>query len=141
MLGAQTQLSDGSDLKVEGLPAIDRIVSLAGIVDLRTYLADKGCGSRAKNLVGGLPSEFEDRYVEGSPVTHLPYGVRTILVTGTEDNIVPISHIQPYIDKASELDEQLEVSNVNGADHFAVITPGSIAWGEVFYALTDGLRR
>ena len=140
MLGAQYSLQDDSPLKIDGLPKITGIVSLAGIVDLGTYLSNKGCGSNTINLVGGEPDEFPGRYTEGSPITHLPLGLRQVLITGVQDNIVPLEHIRPYIDRANTADDPIELVTIEEAGHFEVITPGSIAWPEVIEAFSDLLK-
>lgn len=140
MLGAQHRLPTRSEIRVTGLPDIRGIVSLAGITDLKTYYAPAGCGSNTKGLMGGLPNEFPERYSEGSPINHLPLGVRQILVNGAIDNIVPLSHVTPYHISAIGKRDPVELVTVPDAGHFEVITPGSVAWGSVVKAFRDLVR-
>ena len=140
MLGAQANLDASSALKVEGLPVIKGIVSLAGITDLATYYSPSGCGSNADDLVGGLPDELPERYAEGSPISHLPLKVPQVLINGEKDNIVSVEHITPYFMRAQARNDQIELVVVPGAGHFEVITPGSIAWDAITAAF-DSLAR
>lgn len=109
---------------------ISGVVSLAGIVDLETYLVREGnaCGTSVDELVGGLPETVPNRYKFGSPINLFPTGIKQVLVTGTKDFIVPISHVSPYITVARIAGEPIESVSVENAGHFEVITPGSIAW-------------
>lgn len=137
MLGAQYKMPATHPLKVPDLPEIKGIVSLAGITDLVTYLAPTGCGSNVQNLVEGLPDEVPDRYRDGSPINYLPLGIPQRLVTGVDDAIVSIDHIQPYLDKAKDLGDNIALSAVPDAGHFEVIQPGSIAWDPIVTAFAE----
>ncbi|MDX1479242.1 MAG: alpha/beta hydrolase [Saprospiraceae bacterium] len=140
MLGAQDRLDATSVLRVDGLPALTGIVSLAGITDLSTYYDVLGCGSNTDELVGGTPEELPDRYAEGSPITYLPLGVPQILVNGESDNIVTLDDITPYFERAQQRGEEIELVTVPNAGHFEVITPGSIAWPAVVDAFNTLLE-
>lgn len=111
---------------------ISGVVSLAGIVDLSTYLIRDGeddeCGLSVDELIGGAPEVFPDRYRLGSPIGLLPTGTEQILITGKRDDIVPISHINPYLDLAIIAGEEIESVEVDNAGHFELIAPGSVAW-------------
>ena len=136
-LGAQAQLSDQSQIAVANTPAIKGIVSLAGITDLKTYYAPSGCGGNLKNLIGGSPEEYENRYRDGSPISFVPLDIRQVLVNGESDNIVSISHITPYFEAASAAGDSIQLITIPSAGHFEVITPGSIAWPEIVKAFEE----
>jgi len=137
MLGAQSKMDSNSDLKINDLPSIKGIVSLAGITDLMTYLAPEGCGSNVLKLVGGAPEELPGRYLAGSPITYLPIGIPQKLITGIKDDIVPIAHIQPYYDKATDLEDPVELIKISDAGHFEVINPESDAWPVIVEAIGE----
>jgi pimeloyl-ACP methyl ester carboxylesterase len=137
ILGVQSKLDQESHIRLEDLPKIKGIVSLAGIIDLMSYYQPNGCGSNVANLIGGLPEYFSGRYTEGSPITYLPLGIRQILINGESDNIVPLTHIAPYIKKAQLLGDEIELVSIPGASHFDVITPGSIAWQAILDAFEE----
>lgn len=117
--------------------SISGVVSLAGIVDLTTYLVRDGntCGANVDELVEGLPETVPDRYKFGSPINLLPHGTPTILVTGINDNIVPISHVSPYLTVSSAAKEPVKSVDIPGAGHFEVIAPGSVAWPAIVDAI------
>ena len=122
---------------------ISGVVSLAGIVDLTTYLVRDGnsCGSSVDELAGGLPEDVPDHYKFGSPVNLLPHSIPTILITGTRDRIVPIAHVSPYLTAATTKKAPVRAVNVDGAGHFEVIAPGSIAWPAIEKAIKKLSRK
>jgi acetyl esterase/lipase len=136
-LGAQGQLNEESELKVQNLPKIQGILSLAGITDLQTYYSPSGCGNNVKNLIGGIPDELRDRYEEASPISYLPLNIPQILVNGDKDFIVPIEHIQPYYEKAKFKGDSIQLLRIPSAGHFEVITPGSTAWTAIINAFEE----
>lgn len=126
----QHRLPEDSDIFHPDPLPVSGIVSLAGIVDLSTYLKREGsgCGTNVKDLVGGFPEDYPGRYAQGSPIELLPAGVPTVLITGEQDETVPLSHINPYFEKARAAGEEIENVKVDRAAHFEVISPGSTAW-------------
>jgi acetyl esterase/lipase len=110
------------------------VVSLAGIVDLRAFLAiqESSCGGRVvTRLLGGSPSDVPERWRAASPVEMLPLGVRQILITGTDDPIVPPALGAAYAQAALAAGDRVETIVVPAAAHFEVIAPGSVAWPAV----------
>ncbi len=136
-LGAYPQLDSQSALHAGEIPTISGVVSLAGITDLEAYYADSGCGRNVRDLLGGFVTEVPERYVKGSPISYLPLGIVQKLIVGDKDNIVPVSHITPYHLKAQTLGDQTELIVVPGANHFDVITPGSVAWDSIIKAFEE----
>ena len=126
----QHQLPSESEIFLKDPLPVSGVVSLAGIVDPSTYLLREGrtCGSNVDELLGGFPEDVPQRYKEGAPIELLPAGVRTVLITGKQDNTVPIKHIKPYYEKAKALGEWIKNIEVDNAAHFEVISPGSTAW-------------
>ncbi|GAB5551826.1 MAG: alpha/beta hydrolase [Saprospiraceae bacterium] len=126
----QHQLPSDSEIFLKDPLPVSGVVSLAGIVDPSTYLLREGrtCGSNVDELLGGLPEEVPHRYQEAAPIKLLPAGVRTILITGKQDNTVPIKHVKPYYLKAKASGEWVKNIEVDNAAHFEVISPGSTAW-------------
>ena len=110
------------------------VVSLAGIVDLRAFLAiqDSSCGGPViTRLLGGSPSEVPARWRAASPAEMLPLGVRQVLITGADDPIVPPSVGAGYARAALAAGDRVEEIVVADASHFEVIAPGSVAWPAV----------
>lgn len=132
-LAGMPQLPSDSPIAVADPLPLTGIVSLAGITDPATYLVREGggCGASVDELLGGLPEQVPTHYQQGSPFALAPLGVPQVLITGAADHIVPVSHIEPYYEKARAGGDPVELVIVEGAGHFEVIAPGSIAWDEV----------
>jgi acetyl esterase/lipase len=126
----QHQLPEDSEIFHPDPLPVSGIVSLAGIVDLSTYLQREGSGCRTHvdALVGGFPEDYPERYEQGSPIQLLPAGVPTVLITGKQDETVPLSHINPYFERAQATGEEIDNIKIDHAAHFEVISPGSTAW-------------
>ncbi len=110
------------------------LLSLAGAVDLRltcdlagyfTFAHDK---HEVYSLMGGPPSEFEDRYRAGNPGDLLPLNVPQILIQGIDDSQIPPQLPSRWADMAQRCGDHVTVKLIPGADHFDVVDPQSSAW-------------
>ncbi len=100
-------------------------VGQAPVADLRAaFTADLGRGA-VRDLLGGGPDEVADRYAIADPLAHAPLGVPQLLVHGTRDDVVPLAQSRAY---ASAAGAEVELVEVDGADHFDVIDPAHAAW-------------
>lgn len=142
-LAGQHQLPAGSEIAESDLLPLSGVVSLAGIVDPETYLVREGqsCGSAVDDLLGGLPEDLPERYRQASPLALAPLGVRQILITGEEDRIVPLAHVNLFYEKAKKDGDKVKSVAVPQAGHFEVIAPGSVAWRAVEKAIRKLIRR
>ncbi|PHN07447.1 alpha/beta hydrolase [Flavilitoribacter nigricans DSM 23189 = NBRC 102662] len=142
-LGAQDQLPAGSELKTGDPLPLSGVVSLAGIVDPAGYLVREGqsCGTSVDELIGGLPENMPERYRQASPLQMAPLGVRQVLVSGMEDPIVPLTHLQPYFEQARAKGDRVKIVKVKNAGHFEVIAPGSVAWPKIEKAIRKLSRK
>jgi len=112
-----------------------RAVSLAGVCDLRAAWRQRlGNGAVAK-LMGGSPDQYPERFDAGSPIELLPSGSRQILIHGTEDDIVPFSQSEKFVERAEQLGEQPTLLKLEGVGHFELIDPESDAWSTVVTAV------
>jgi acetyl esterase/lipase len=94
--------------------------------------AEQGLGDGAvRALLGGGPTEVPNRYAVADPVALAPSGVRTVLVHGPGDDVVPLSQSTAYADAALEC----ELVEVPG-DHFVHLDPASEACAALRRALT-----
>jgi acetyl esterase/lipase len=106
------------------------VVSLAGVVDLREAVA--------RNLGDGATQAFlgdSDDYEQASPMERLPLGVPQVLIHGELDDVVPIELVRGYAARAAQEGDQLIVTALPTAGHFAVIDPTSQAWPAVLGAV------
>ena len=112
-----------------------RAVSLAGVCDLRAAWKQRlGNGAVAK-LMGGSPDQYPERFDAGSPIELLPSGSRQILIHGTEDDIVPFSQSEKFVERAEQLGERPTLVKLNGVGHFELIDPESDAWSTIVTAV------
>ena len=112
-------------------------VSLAGVADLIRG-AEEGLGDGAcETFLGGSPAEVPERYAFASPAALVPLGVPQQLVHGRLDDVVPPSQSAAYAAAARAAGDAVELVEVDGADHFAVIDPSLPPW----LAVTGGLAR
>jgi acetyl esterase/lipase len=126
---------DAAPLRVHG------VLGLAAITDLAGYAAPRGCGSVVRRLLGGEPAVQPARLALASPVARLPLGVRTRLVVGDADRIVPPSQGDTLVARAAARGERIVQTIVPGATHFDVVAPQSVAWPAVRQAARSLLPR
>ena len=81
-------------------------------------------------LLGGSPTEQPGRYAVADPVALTPSGVRTVLVHGTDDAVVPLSQSVDYLATATDC----TLVKVPGG-HFEHLDPGSKACAALRTAL------
>jgi len=121
-------------------PLSGAVVSLAGVVDL-SLAEELGLGAHATAaLLGGSPAERPDRYAQADPARLLPTGVRTVLVQGLDDVVVPPAVSRSFAAAALEAGDDVVLHELEGADHYDVIDPASAAWAAVLAAVTEALR-
>jgi len=100
-----------------------RVISLAGVTDLRrAFELHLGDGA-AEEFLGGTPDEVPDRYGATSPIELLPIRAPQSLIHGTRDDVVPIELSERFCATS----RNCELLRLEGADHFDVIDPRSYA--------------
>ena len=85
--------------------------------------------------MGGSPDQYPERFDAGSPIELLPSGSRQILIHGTEDDIVPFSQSEKFVERAEQLGERPTLVKLNGVGHFELIDPESDAWSTIVTAV------
>jgi acetyl esterase/lipase len=129
--GGQLALWLAARPRVEGRPHPSAAVSLAGVCDLRQAW-EAGLGEGAvEELLEGSPTHFPERFAAASPFARLPLGVPQLLVHGTADEIVPPEQSRAYAEAARSAGDEVELVEVEGADHFDVVEPAHAAWATV----------
>jgi acetyl esterase/lipase len=121
------------------VPPAAAVVPLAGVVDLA--LADElGLGGdAARALLGGPPRQHPDRWAAADPARLLPTGVRTVLVHGTADTVVPVEVARSYAAAARAAGDDVVLRELPGVDHYALIDPLTPAWPHVLAAVAEAL--
>ncbi|MET7395469.1 alpha/beta hydrolase [Dactylosporangium sp. NPDC005572] len=114
--------------------AIGGVVALAPVADLaRAYELDLDDGAVAA-LLGGAPDAVPTAYASADPMVNLPSNVRTVVLHGTDDPIVPVAISRAYCQRARRAGDDTTLVELAGVEHFAVIDPESAAWPAVLAA-------
>lgn len=113
------------------------VISLAGIVDLKTYFDPTGqsCGRGVRQLLGGTPEDFPNRYQMASPV-YLYNGKSTAslaLISGELDLIVPEEHVAILSDAHREIPHFI----ISNSGHFEMVVPQTAAWWQTIKVLKN----
>ena len=113
--------------------AVDRVVALAPVGDLRAA-ADWGLGDGATvALLGGTPTEVPEAYDAADPGTrlHARPAAPVVVVHGDQDQTVPVDLSRGLVARHGWIDYR----ELAGADHSDVIDPLSPAWPAVLDAI------
>lgn len=106
---------------------VQLVVSLAGVLDL-VEGDRRGVGFNAiPAVLGGSVDELPERYVESSPITRVPIGVRQLIVQGQQDDLDLRDFNRRYVAAATAAGDDVTYLEQPG-DHFAVIDPGAPIW-------------
>ncbi|RUO68361.1 alpha/beta hydrolase family protein [Idiomarina ramblicola] len=109
---------------------IKTVVGLAAITDIVSYTQAEGsCNRAAANLMNTAYEEESD-YKKASPDAY-DLHTNTWLIQGSADNIVPVSQTQGL---------NVHIKMIEGAGHFDLIHPHSIAWQPIIQLLNKELN-
>ncbi|MFK7937461.1 MAG: alpha/beta hydrolase family protein [Saprospiraceae bacterium] len=135
-VAARQNIPSDSPIYTSNPLPIKKVIALAPITDLAAYDAVRNsCSQAVQPLMGGTAADQPERYQNGSPINLTPLNIPTFLVHGTLDGIVPIQQSEDYRDQAQADGDVAEVIAVEGAGHFDMVSPNSVAWGQVVAAL------
>lgn len=107
------------------------VVSLAGVNDLTAGARRALGGGAVVRLLGGTPEQMPQTYALADPARLLPLGVPQLLVSGDLDDRVPVVMSRAYAETARRAGDPVELVELAGADHFALIDPAHEAWTAV----------
>ena len=112
-------------------PSIDRVVSLAGVVDLQRAYDLHLSNDAVVQFLGGKPNEVPEHYQDADPMRLHMAQARQLIVCGSSDDVVPPEFSREYVSKKKKADEKVELLEIARADHFDLIDPRSAAWAQV----------
>jgi acetyl esterase/lipase len=115
--------------------AVRGVLALAPVVDLILAQRQRLGDDAVVDLLGGAPDVLPDRYASADPMAHLPLKVRTTIVHGAADDVVPAELSRGYVSAARRSGAHTTLVELAGVEHFAVIDPLSHAWPAVLDAL------
>lgn len=109
---------------------VKRVVSLAGVADLRQawdlYLSNDAVAE----FLGGKPKEVPGHYAEADPM-QLSSKARQWLIHGLTDDVVPPNFSREYTEQKKKSGEDVHLLEIPQAGHFDLIDPHSVAWPKV----------
>lgn len=116
-------------------PAGKRVVSLAGVLDLRRA-HDLGLSHDAVgDFLGGSPQQVPEAYRDADPMQLKIPQARQVVVHGSEDDVVPVEIGRHYAESKRGAGEHVEYIELKGAGHFELIDPRTAAWKLVVEAV------
>ena len=134
-LAGSHRISKGSPLHNDQKQIITSAISLAGVSDLRQAWKTRLGHGTVTRLMGGTPDKHPDRYNAGSPIDLLPTGARQVLVHGADDDTVPVSQSEVFVQRAEKLGDRPTLVKLDGMGHYELIDPESEAWPAVARAV------
>ena len=122
-------------------PSVTRVLSLAGVLDLRPVWDLHLSNDAVAEFLGGSPTEVPNHYRDASPVQlNIPRATQKI-VHGTEDMDVPYEISRSYTEYKQKSGEHVELVTLPKTGHYELVDPTSAVWGKIqdlFLSLTAG---
>jgi acetyl esterase/lipase len=121
-------------------PSITRVVSLAGVLDLRRGWELHLSNDAVASFLGGSPVEVPEHYREASPAEQaIPRAVQKV-IHGTADSSVPYEISKSYAERKKKSGEHVELITLPDIGHFEIVDPGSTVWARVQEVMLAMLR-
>jgi acetyl esterase/lipase len=120
-------------------PSVKRVLSLAGVLDLRRAWELHLSNDAVIEFLGGTPSEVPDHYREASPAERSIPNATQQLIHGVTDGDVPYEISKSYAERKKKSGEKVELLTLPDTGHFEIVDPGSGVWKQVeagFVSLT-----
>ena len=118
---------------------VQRVVSLAGVVDLERAYRLHLSNNAVVEFLGGAPRDTPDHYREADPMQLSIPKARQVLIHGSADDVVPPDFSRNYVtakqNRKGKHKEDLQLREVSGAGHFDLIDPRSPAWQTIEQAV------
>jgi acetyl esterase/lipase len=116
-------------------PSVTRVVSLAGVVDLRRTYGLHLSNNAVVEFLRGTPSEVPDHYREADPTELSIPHAQQWLIHDLDDEDVPPSFSRDYVSNKQKLGgnrkENAHLVEIASATHLDLIDPQSSAWEKV----------
>lgn len=117
---------------------VQHCVSLAGVADL--VRAELDGDLYLKDLLGTTLDQDRQRFVDASPVSHLPTGVNVVAIHGEVDNVVLPIQSRIYVDAARAVGDSARLEIVPGGNHDPWTDIRQEPWARVRATLLSMLR-
>jgi acetyl esterase/lipase len=111
--------------------SITRVVSLAGVLDLRRGWDLHLSNDAVAQFLGGSPTEVPEHYREASPAEQpIPHAIQKV-IHGTADDSVPYEISKGYAEGKKKSGERVELITLPDTGHFEIVDPGSAVWPRI----------
>jgi acetyl esterase/lipase len=120
-------------------PSIQRVISLAGVVDLKKGYSQHLSFDAVKEFLGGKPDAVPDHYREADPMELKIPRARQWLFHGTQDEIVPPEFSRDYVAQKKQAGETVQLVEIRRAGHFDLIDPAADAFKQVRSTALDSI--
>jgi len=112
-------------------PAVKRVVSLAGVVDLQQAWELHLSDNAVVGFLGGEPAAVPEHYHEADPMQlKIPQATQW-LIHGASDDTVPPFLSRNYAEQKKTRGENVHYLEISTAGHFDLVDPRSSAWPKV----------
>jgi acetyl esterase/lipase len=116
-------------------PSVARVVSLAGVVDLQRAYQLHLSNDAVVEFLRGTPNSVPDHYREADPMQLAIPQARQWLIHGSTDDVVPSQFSRDYVaakeKRTGSQKETAQLLPIDGAGHFDLIDPHTLAWKQV----------
>jgi len=116
-------------------PRVRSVISLAGVVDLQRAYELHLSHDAVVEFLRGTPSEVPEHYREANPMQLSIPHARQCLIQGLRDSDVPPDFSRAYVSakhkRTGREKEDVQLLEIESADHFDLIDPQSAAWNQV----------
>jgi acetyl esterase/lipase len=120
----------------EPVVAVSSVISLAGVVDLRSAGRQKIGHGAAVNFMGGKPDELPEKYAIADPLSRIPIRANVRCVHARRDEQVPFAQSVDYVAAAQAAGQDARLLEVPG-DHFSIVNTSSPTWPTVLSLLEE----
>jgi acetyl esterase/lipase len=122
-------------------PSLRRVISLAGVVDLRKAFALHLSNDAVAEFLGGKPESVPDHYREADPMEFSIPQARQWLVHGSEDDIVPPEFSRDYVTHKKKAGEPAQLLEIAHAGHIDLIDPAAEAFKQITSTVLTAMAR
>jgi acetyl esterase/lipase len=121
--------------------SLRRVISLAGVVDLKKAFAMHLSQDAVSEFLGGKPDAVPEHYREADPMEFSIPHARQWLLHGSEDDTVPPEFSRDYVMKKKKEGEAVQLLEIPRAGHFDLIDPASEAFQQVKSTVLTAVAR
>lgn len=111
--------------------SLRRVISLAGVLDLKKGFALHLGNDAVAEYLGGTPDRVPQNFWEADPMVLKIPQARQWLLHGSEDDTVPLEFSREYVLQKRKAGEWVELLEISRAGHFEPIDPASEAFKQV----------